>query len=240
VNGGRDILHICAVNKYGGRTWLGNYSRGGGILFASNDSYMIHPTAEVSDLAQIGVGTKVWARSHIREGAQIGKYCIVGEGVYIDVNVVLGDNVKVQNGALIYHGVVIEDGAFVGPHVSFTNDLFPRSVTLEGKLRRDGDWEVGCTRVGRGASLGAGAIVLTNLVIGEWALVGAGAVVTRDVPPYALVIGNPARRIGYVCKCGRRLIQPEIPTRIWVCRRDGSRYMGLPGGGLSDEPFQPK
>jgi UDP-2-acetamido-3-amino-2,3-dideoxy-glucuronate N-acetyltransferase len=201
---------------------------------------MIHPTAEVSPSARIGEGTRVWGRTHIREGAQIGRNCNIGEGVYIDVNVVLGDNVKVENGALIYHGASIEDGVFVGPQVCFTNDRRPRAVTIAGKLKEDEDWEVGQTRVGRGASIGAGAVVLPDLVIGDWALVGAGAVVTRDVPPHALVVGNPARRIGYVCKCGRRLTEPKVKEGLWVCQNDGCQYRSLQEGGLAGESGQIK
>lgn len=190
---------------------------------------MIHPTAEISTSASVGQGTRVWRNAHIREGAQVGSNCIIGERVYIDADVVLGDNVKVQNGASIYHGVTLEAGVFIGPHVCFTNDRLPRAITPEGKLKGAEDWEVGRTLVRYGASIGAGAIVLTDLTIGEWALIGAGAVVTKDVPSYALVAGNPARRIAYVCQCGRRLV---VQNGAWVCLKDGLKYVEKAAGGL--------
>lgn len=170
----------------------------------------IHPTAEVSEHAQIGEGTSIWHQAQVREEAQIGKNCILGKGVYIDFGVIIGDNVKVQNGASIYHGVTIEDGVFIGPHVCFTNDNLPRAINPDGSLKTTADWEVGHTLVKRGASIGANATILPKVVIGEWALVGAGAVVTRDVPPHGLVAGNPARLIGFVCPCGAHLEAGEI------------------------------
>jgi len=194
---------------------------------------MIHPTADVSPHARIGAGTKVWHHAQIREGAQLGENCIIGKGVYIDHQVVIGSNVKIQNGVSIYHGVTIEDGVFVGPHVCFTNDRFPRAITPVGALKTDSDWEVGVTRVGYGASIGAGAIVLTDLTIGAWAMVGAGAVVTRDVPSHVLVLGNPARRVGYVCKCGHRLIEKRGSPGEWECPRDGLAFRAQENGALT-------
>jgi len=184
----------------------------------------IHPTAEVSEQAQIGEGTSIWHQAQVREEARIGRNCILGKGVYVDFGVVIGDNVKVQNGVSIYHGVTIEDGVFVGPHVCFTNDNLPRAINPNGGLKTAADWEVGRTLVKRGASIGANATVLPRVVIGEWALIGAGAVVTKDVPPYGLVTGNPARLIGFVCPCGGRLEAGEarggeIYTRCSRCDR---------------------
>lgn len=190
---------------------------------------MIHPTADVSAQARIGEGTRIWNNAQIREGARVGSNCIVGKDVYIDSNVVIGDNVKVENGALIYHGVIIEDGVFVGPLVCFTNDRIPRAITTGGRLKTNDDWVVGEMRVRFGASIGAGAIILSDITIGEWAFVGAGAVVTHDVPSYALVVGNPARRVGYVCKCGHRL---EERSGAWVCQTDGAIYRPMGDGGL--------
>ena len=165
----------------------------------------IHPTADVSTEAFIGPETRIWHFAQIREGARIGSNCIIGKGAYIDFDVQIGNNVKIQNGASIYHGVTIEDGGFVGPHVCLTNDEAPRAITPDGHLKQDADWEVGKILVKHGASVGAGAVVLPNVTIGRFALVGAGAVVTKDVPDHGLVVGNPARLVGYVCKCGRRL-----------------------------------
>jgi acetyltransferase-like isoleucine patch superfamily enzyme len=165
----------------------------------------IHPTADVSPEAQIGEGTSIWHQAQVREGARLGRYCIVGKGVYVDSGVQIGDNVKIQNYASIYHGVEIEDGVFVGPHVCFTNDNLPRAVKPDGTLKGSDDWTVGRILVRRGASLGANATILPGIQIGEWALVGAGSVVSRDAPPHGLVIGNPACLVGFVCACGGRL-----------------------------------
>lgn len=165
----------------------------------------IHPTAEVSPQAHIGAGTKIWHQAQIREGARIGQSCIIGKGVYIDFDVVIGDRVKIQNGASIYHGATIEDGVFIGPHACLTNDKFPRAITPEGQLKRDADWEVGKIHIQYGASIGAGAIILPGVTVGRFAMVGAGAVVTKDVAAHGLVIGNPARLVGFVCECGHRL-----------------------------------
>ncbi|HHS98094.1 MAG TPA: N-acetyltransferase [Chloroflexi bacterium] len=165
----------------------------------------IHPTAEVSPQAQIGEGTSIWHQAQVREGARIGRNCILGKGVYVDAGVVIGDNVKVQNYVSIYHGVTIEDGVFCGPHCVFTNDKRPRAINPDGSLKAADDWEVVETRVGRGASIGANAVIVCGVTIGEWAMVGAGSVVSRDVPDYGLVWGNPARLRGFVCPCGHRL-----------------------------------
>jgi acetyltransferase-like isoleucine patch superfamily enzyme len=166
---------------------------------------MIHPTADVAPDAEIGRGTKIWHHAQVRENARIGADCIIGKGVYIDCGVVIGDNVKIQNGAFVYHGVTIEHGVFIGPRVCFTNDLFPRAINLDGTLKTDADWDVGQTLVRYGAALGAGAIVLPEVIVGRFALIGAGAVVTRSVPDHGLAVGNPARLIGFACRCGRRL-----------------------------------
>ncbi len=166
---------------------------------------LIHPTAEVSPRARIGAGTRIWHHAQVREGAVIGRECILGKNVYVDRDVVIGDRVKIQNNASIYHGVTLEDGVFVGPNACLTNDRYPRAITPDGRLKQDNDWEVAPTRVCHGASIGAGAILLAGVTVGPFALVGAGAVVTRDVPAQGLVLGNPARLAGYVCRCGHSL-----------------------------------
>lgn len=165
----------------------------------------IHPTAEVSDLAQIGAGTSIWNQCQVREDVVIGTGCIFGKDVYVDFGVQIGDNVKVQNGALLYHGVTVESGVFIGPGAILTNDKRPRAVNLDGSLKSDEDWEVGAITVCYGAAIGAGAVVLPDVRVGRFALVGAGAVVTGDVPDHGLVYGNPARLAGFVCGCGQLL-----------------------------------
>jgi UDP-2-acetamido-3-amino-2,3-dideoxy-glucuronate N-acetyltransferase len=187
----------------------------------TSDSY-IHPTAEVSPHAQIGAGTRVWHHAQVREGAQLGSHCIVGKGVYIDFDVQIGSNVKIQNYALLYHGVTVEDGAFIGPRVCLTNDKVPRAITPDGVLKSADDWDVAPIVVRYGASVGAGAVVLPGVTIGRFAMVGAGAVVTRDVPDFGLVVGQPARLVGYVCRCGRRLDRSES-GELW-CTTCHERY----------------
>ena len=157
-----------------------------------NNTAKIHPSAEVSPLAEIGPGTRVWHLVQIREGVVIGQNCIVGKDVYIDFDVRVGDNVKIQNSALIYHGATIEDGVFIGPQACLTNDRFPRAITSDGQLKKAEDWTVGPILVKRDASIGAGAIVLPNVTIGQFALIAAGAGVSRDVPDHGLVVGFPA------------------------------------------------
>ncbi len=169
----------------------------------------VHPSADVSPQASLGAGTRIWNRAQVREGAVLGAGCIIGKDAYIDAGVRLGDNVKVQNSALIYHGATLEDGVFVGPQACLTNDLYPRAINPDGTLKGASDWEAGETVVRYGASIGAGAIIVTGVEIGRFAMVGAGAVVTRDVPAHGLVLGVPARLAGYVCACGERLVVDE-------------------------------
>jgi UDP-2-acetamido-3-amino-2,3-dideoxy-glucuronate N-acetyltransferase len=180
-----------------------------------HDPPFIHPTAQVSPQAVIGPGGKIWHQAQVRERACLGANCIVGKGAYIDFDVTLGDNVKVQNGVYVYHGVTVEDGVFLGPGVILTNDKLPRAINSDGSLKSDADWEVSPTLIRRGASIGAGAVVLPGVTVGEFAMIGAGAVVTRDVPAHALAYGNPARSHGYVCRCGRPL--QALDNGQWKC-----------------------
>lgn len=159
----------------------------------------IHATATVHPGARIGPGTRIWVNVQIREGASIGCDCILSKDVYVDQGVSIGDRCKVQNSVSIYHGVTIEDEVFVGPNACFTNDRVPRAFV--------DDWQVTTTLVRRGASIGANATIVCGSTIGEYAMVAAGSVVTRDVEPYALVMGNPARAVGFVDKNGNRVEQ---------------------------------
>ena len=162
-------------------------------------SPFIHKTAEVSPAAKIGRGTKVWNNAQIRENVEIGDGCVIGKGAYVDKCVGVGNRVKIENDANIFCGVVIQDDVFVGPGVTFTNDIFPRSFNK--------DWELTPTYVCRGASIGANATILCGNIIGQYSMIGAGSVVTKEVKAHALVVGNPARQIGWVCKCGARVTE---------------------------------
>ncbi|MBI4673359.1 MAG: N-acetyltransferase [Chloroflexi bacterium] len=185
----------------------------------------IHPTAVVSEQAEIGAGTQVWMNVQIRAEVCIGQNCIIGRNTYIENGVTLGNNCKVQNNALLYRAATLEDGVFIGPGVILTNDQVPRAVNPDGSLKGAEDWHAGHIRIGRGASVGAGAVVLTDLSVGAWAMIAAGAVVTQDVPAHALVVGVPARLVGYVCKCGHRLgVRGQNGDRLWICTRDGLQY----------------
>lgn len=158
-------------------------------------NYFVHSTAILSPKAKVGAGTKIWHFSHIREGAFIGKNCNLGQNVYIDTGVKIGNNVKIQNGVSIYKGIIIEDDVLVGPHSTFTNDLFPRSFSAK--------WKVVPTFLKKGCSVGSNATIVCGTTLGEYCMVGAGAVVIDDILPHTLVVGNPARAKGFVCRCGQ-------------------------------------
>lgn len=159
--------------------------------------YYVHPSAEVSDGAKIGDGTKIWHQAQVRENTVVGENVNVGKCAYIDEGVKVGDNVKIQNRVSLYKGVTVEDDVFLGPHVAFTNDFRPRAFTKE--------FEVVDTAVRKGASVGANSTIICGIEIGEYAMVGAGSVVTKDVEPHLLVYGNPAKPRGVVCRCGQKL-----------------------------------
>ena len=161
------------------------------------ENVYIHPSAHVSEQAEIGKGTKIWINAQIREHAVIGENCVIGKDTYIDTGVMIGSGVKIQNGVSIFHGVTIADDVFIGPNACFTNDYFPRAFIA--------DWKVTETKIERGASIGANATIICGCTLGEYCMVGAGSVVARDVPPYMLVMGNPARLIRTVCRCGEKL-----------------------------------
>ena len=186
-------------------------------------SVYIHPSAEVSPDAIIGAGTRIWRQAHVREHARIGENSTIGEGVHIDVHVKIGSHVKIQNHVSIFEGVTLEDGVFIGPHACFTNDLYPRAITPDGRVMRADDWTITPTLVKYGASIGAGSIIVCGVTIGSFALVGAGSVVTRDVPAHSLVYGNPAYQRGYVCRCARRLsnVREEEGKLVGWCEACG-------------------
>jgi UDP-2-acetamido-3-amino-2,3-dideoxy-glucuronate N-acetyltransferase len=183
----------------------------------------IQDSADVSPVATIGDGSSVWHLAQIREGAVLGKNCIIGRGAYVGTGVRMGDNCKLQNFALVYEPAVLEDGVFVGPGVVFTNDHYPRSIDPEGTLKRGDDWESVGVTVRRGASIGARAVCVAPVTIGRWALVAAGSVVTRDVPEFALVAGVPARWVRWVGRAGVPLELEGEGT--WICPLSGDRYV---------------
>jgi UDP-2-acetamido-3-amino-2,3-dideoxy-glucuronate N-acetyltransferase len=191
-----------------------------------SDDVQIHSTADVSPRAEIGPFTRIWQGVQVREGVRIGAECILGKNVYIDFDVRIGNRCKIQNNASVFHGVTLEDGVFLGPHCCITNDRLPRAITPDGELKGADDWEVGPILLRYGCAVGAGAIVLPGVTVGRFALIGAGSVVTRSVPSHGLVVGNPARLVGFVCACGGKLSfgdessQP-IAGQIGRCARCG-------------------
>lgn len=179
---------------------------------------MIHDSAIVEGDAQIGDGTNLWHLVQVRPGAVIGRDCNIGRGVYIDADVTIGDQVKIQNYVSVYKGVTIGNGVFVGPHAVFTNDKIPRAVKADMSPRGVDDWELVATIVQDGVSIGANAVIVCGITIGRWAMIGSGAVVTKDVPAYGLVVGNPARLIDYVCPDGQRLyVDVSNPPHNIMC-----------------------
>lgn len=179
------------------------------------DGYFAHPTAVIDDDCIIGEGTKIWHFSHVMSNSKLGKNCNLGQNVVISPNVVLGDNVKVQNNVSVYTGVICENDVFLGPSMVFTNVINPRSFII----RKD---EFRQTLVRKGASIGANATIICGIEIGEFALIGAGAVVTKNVAPYALIIGNPGRQAGWVSEYGHRLKFSD--TGEAICPESGQKY----------------
>ena len=166
------------------------------------NNIQVHESAEVHPSSQIGEGTRIWHQAQVMQNTAIGSYCNLGKSVYIDETVVIGNRVKIQNGVSVFRGVTVEDDCFLGPHMVFTNDLTPRSFNH--------DFEIIKTQLKRGASVGANATLVCGITLGEYSMIGAGSVVTKDVPPYTLVIGNPGRVVGQVCKCGKRISSSSL------------------------------
>jgi acetyltransferase-like isoleucine patch superfamily enzyme len=211
----------------------------------------VHATADLEPDVTVGPGTAIWHRAQVRTGATIGADCVIGRDAFIDADVRLGDRVKVQNAALIYHGVDVEDGVFIGPGAILTNDRYPRAISSTGELAGADDWQVSPITLRYGCSIGAGAVVVAGVEVGRFAMVGAGGVVTRNVPNHALVVGSPAHRIGWVCACGARLVDSNgdpvqaEPGRYaahtdLVCANCERHYAYVPDGETLEERSGPR
>ena len=189
--------------------------------------YFVHPSSVIDEPVEIGEGTKIWHFCHVMSGAKIGKRCSFGQNVFVGSNVVIGTNVKVQNNVSIYDNVFIEDDVFCGPSMVFTNVVNPRSHIIRKDEYRD-------TYIRRGTSIGANATVVCGVTLGKFCFIGAGAVITKDVEPYALMVGVPAKRVGWMCHCGIRLDLPassKEPLEA-TCDNCHSRYRLLPEGKI--------
>ncbi|MEI6040048.1 MAG: acyltransferase [Candidatus Berkelbacteria bacterium] len=170
-----------------------------------SNNYFAHDTANIEKDVEIGSGTKIWAYAHVRTGTKLGQNCILGENVFIDEGSEIGDNCKIQNHAIIYHKTILENGVFIGPNVCFTNDKQPRAINVDGSLKSADDWVSSTIKIGQGAAIGAHSCITPGVTIGQWAMAGSGSVITKDVPDYGLVYGNPAKLHGFVCACGKKL-----------------------------------
>ncbi|MDG4828904.1 acyltransferase [Solwaraspora sp. WMMD1047] len=193
----------------------------------NRDGVLVTEGADVDPRAVIGAGTRIWHLAQIREEATLGRDCVVSRGAYVGPGVRIGDNVKLQNYALVYEPAELGDGVFVGPAAVLTNDEYPRAVTPQGRLKSGDDWTAVGVRVGEGAAIGARAVCVAPVTIGRWALVGAGAVVTRDVPDFGLVRGVPARRVGWVGRAGQPLLAKGDGR--FVCPSSGAEYQEADG-----------
>lgn len=193
-----------------------------------SENVRIAGSADVSPESTVGQGSSIWHLAQVRERAELGRNCIVGRGAYIGPGVVLGDNCKIQNYALVYEPARLGDGVFVGPAAVLTNDHFPRAVNPDGTLKSAHDWEPVGVTVEEGASIGANATCVAPVTIGAWAMVAAGAVVVADVPAHALVVGVPARRVGWIGESGAPLRRAG-DNGTWVCPTTGDRYEEIDG-----------
>jgi acetyltransferase-like isoleucine patch superfamily enzyme len=192
-----------------------------------DNRYFAAPGAEVEDGAVVGAGTKVWGLASVRSGAVVGSNCVLGRGCYVGPGARVGDNVKIQTYALVFEPAQIGDGVFIGPHVVLTNDVHPRAVTPDGRLKTTDDWAMVAVTIEEGAAIGARSVCVAPVRIGRWALVAAGAVVAADVPPFALVAGVPARRIGWVGRAGKRLVAKGEGR--FICPETGTEYQETDG-----------
>lgn len=182
----------------------------------------VPPSADVAASAELAANATIWHLAQVRENAVIGPNCIIGRGAYIGTGVRLGANCKIQNHALVYEPAVLADGVFVGPGAIFTNDHHPRAINADGSLKSSSDWDAVGVTCETGASIGAGAICIAPITLGAWSMIGSGSVVTRDVVAYALMVGTPARQIGWVGPAGQRLT--AIGDGLWECPATGGTF----------------
>ena len=194
-------------------------------MMSDSKETFIHAQADVDQGAVIGSGSKIWELARVRSGVKIGPKTIIGRSAYIDADVQIGANCKVQNNALIYSPAVVADGVFIGPGAILTNDLNPRAINEIGTLKSAADWKVQRVEILFGASIGAGAICVAPVRIGSWAMVGAGAVVIKNVPDFALVVGNPAKQIGWVGKAGSKLDKSKDQGNKFICPITKNEYL---------------
>jgi UDP-2-acetamido-3-amino-2,3-dideoxy-glucuronate N-acetyltransferase len=188
--------------------------------------YFVHPHALVES-TDIGAETRIWAFAHVMRGASVGRACNIGDHAFIEATVRLGNNVTIKNGVSVWQGVEIEDEVFVGPNCVFTNDLNPRTF-----IKKSAEQFLS-TRVGRGASIGANATIVCGVSIGQYALIGAGTVVIRDVPDFALVVGNPGRQIGWICLCATKLVASSQDSSLLTCSSCARSYKKSPDNGIA-------
>lgn len=191
-----------------------------------NSEAVVESSADVAESAVLGSGVRVWHLAQVREHAVVGERSIVGRGAYIGTGVHVGPNCKIQNYALVYEPAVLGAGVFIGPAAVLTNDTFPRAISPDGSLKSASDWDAVGVEIADGASIGARAVCVAPVKIGRWATIAAGAVVAKDVPDFALMVGVPARRVGWVGKAGFPLVESD---GSWLCEHSGARYIETDG-----------
>lgn len=197
------------------------------------DNPLVDPSADVDSSAVLGSNTRVWHLVQIRNDVVIGDDCIIGRGAYIGTGVSIGDKCKIQNYALVYEPAVVESGVFIGPAVVLTNDTYPRAINSDGGLKNSNDWDAVGVTVRSGASIGARSVCVAPLTIGRWAMIGAGSTVIKDVPDFALMVGVPARRVGWVGPAGQPL--KKISAQTWECPVTKSKFKEISSDEIREE-----